>query len=261
MVLRSVQDDMWSAQVRTFGHDAFEMQPLKLGTRVALDKNTPSKSRKQKMTEIKDAKAMKEKKKVVKSRKAKKDRQVMAFLKIVRKANGDFVEVDSFDEIAISDGLSAEERAVAVWKATTASKAQKIGMALSSLFNNLNLAGSTIANMIANQSGSLSNKTDKDDLADDERDFPPDVEYACPRWNEITEYLFKNRGPWQLALDTMGILSVPSFYRYIRDRGGISLKPLEFWNFLGAANKRQELFMYAFPAFLSPSSYSQPLTR
>jgi hypothetical protein len=68
-------------------------------------------------------------------------------------------------------------------------------------------------------------------------------QYSCPRYEEIKEYLFTNRGPLQLALDTMGILSEPAFYRYIRDRGGISLTPMELREFLGYANERRELFM------------------
>jgi len=71
---------------------------------------------------------------------------------------------------------------------------------------------------------------------------PPEVTYHCPRWDEITSYLFNNRGPLELALDTMGTIPVPSFYRYIRDRGGISLTPLEFRNFLGVASAKGELF-------------------
>jgi hypothetical protein len=67
--------------------------------------------------------------------------------------------------------------------------------------------------------------------------------YSCPRYEEIKEYLFANRGPLQLALDTMGILSGPAFYRYIRDRGCISLTPIKFRSFLGVANERRELFM------------------
>lgn len=41
-----------------------------------------------------------------------------------------------------------------------------------------------------------------DPLPDDE-EFPVEL-YFCPRWNEIVGYLFQNRGPLQLALDTMG---------------------------------------------------------
>jgi hypothetical protein len=67
--------------------------------------------------------------------------------------------------------------------------------------------------------------------------------YSCSRWDEITKYLFKNRGPCQLALDTMAWASEPTFYRYIRDRGGLEITPREFRNFLGVANERCELFL------------------
>jgi hypothetical protein len=56
-----------------------------------------------------------------------------------------------------------------------------------------------------------------------------------------------NREPLELALDTMGILSEPVFFRYIRDKGGISLTPMEFREFLGYANERRELFMLDLP--------------
>ncbi|KAE8441085.1 hypothetical protein EG329_005880 [Mollisiaceae sp. DMI_Dod_QoI] len=73
---------------------------------------------------------------------------------------------------------------------------------------------------------------------------PPSVKYTCPRWNEITKYLFDNRAPGELALDTMTILSEPTFYRYIREHGGISLTAMEFRNFLGVANEKGRLFIW-----------------
>jgi hypothetical protein len=86
------------------------------------------------------------------------------------------------------------------------------------------------------------------DLSDDDIEAPstkpPAVQYHCPRWDEITSYLFNNCGPLELALDTMDILSVPAFYRYIRDRGGISLTPLEFRNILGVAFVKGVLFRW-----------------
>ena len=79
--------------------------------------------------------------------------------------------------------------------------------------------------------------TEDEDLSNDK---PPTEEYSCPRWTEITQYLFRNRGPLELALDTMAIVSEPAFYRYIRDRGGITLTSR---NFLGVASAKEELFM------------------
>ncbi|KAF7952628.1 hypothetical protein EAE96_005860 [Botrytis aclada] len=79
---------------------------------------------------------------------------------------------------------------------------------------------------------------------------PPTVTYTCPRWNDITKHLFSNRRPLDLALDTMELLSEPTFYRYIRDHGGISLTALEFRNFLGVADEKRELFLWEpFPGF------------
>ncbi|CZR66587.1 uncharacterized protein PAC_16488 [Phialocephala subalpina] len=72
----------------------------------------------------------------------------------------------------------------------------------------------------------------------------PAVKYRCTRWAEITQYLFDNQGPGELSLDTMTMLSVPVFYRYIRNHGGIDLTPMEFRNFLGVANERKELFIW-----------------
>ncbi|KAG4027309.1 hypothetical protein MFRU_031g00570 [Monilinia fructicola] len=79
---------------------------------------------------------------------------------------------------------------------------------------------------------------------------PPIVTYSCPRWDDITGYLFDHRGPLELALDSMGVLSEPAFFRYIRDHGGITLTPMEFRGFLGVANEREELFLWEpFPGF------------
>ncbi|KAF8860479.1 hypothetical protein BDZ45DRAFT_688468 [Acephala macrosclerotiorum] len=81
-----------------------------------------------------------------------------------------------------------------------------------------------------------------DPLLDEEE--IPDDEYRCPRWLEIVAYMCRNRAPLQLALDTMGTLPVPVFYRYIRERGGINLSGLELWNFLGVANSRKVFFIF-----------------
>jgi hypothetical protein len=67
----------------------------------------------------------------------------------------------------------------------------------------------------------------------------------CPRWDGITQYLFNNRGPLELALDTMDFdIPESNLYRYIEDRGGLAggITPLEFRNFLICAHTRGELF-------------------
>lgn len=235
---------MWGSQVRTFGHDAFKMQPLKFGTKFTkrmplATKNPTSSNGKGKHT----ATAATKENKVKNLRKVSKAQKVIKFMKLVRKANSELTEVRSFDEIAISDGLSPEERTAAVLRVTMASKAQKVMASLDYQMNNINVASSTVPHPNTKQRAGIKPESPKGNTLDDTGDFALEVSYTCPRWSEITSYLFQNRGPCQLALDTMSILPVSSFYRYIRDCGGISLTPLEFWNFLGTANDRYELFM------------------
>ncbi|TGO83786.1 hypothetical protein BPOR_0593g00070 [Botrytis porri] len=43
---------------------------------------------------------------------------------------------------------------------------------------------------------------------------PPAVTYSCPGWNDITEHLFSNCEPLELALDTTELLSVPTLFRW-----------------------------------------------
>ncbi|KAF7895821.1 uncharacterized protein EAF01_009783 [Botrytis porri] len=79
---------------------------------------------------------------------------------------------------------------------------------------------------------------------------PPAVTYSCPGWNDITEHLFSNCEPLELALDTTELLSVPTLFRYVRDHGGINLTSFEFRNFLGIANEKRDLFLWEpFPGF------------
>lgn len=112
-------------------------------------------------------------------------------------------------------------------------------------------------------SGSGSNSTpepDEDDFIGPLEPIPT-VAYTCPRYDEIKQYLFANRAPKKLALDTMSILSEHQFYRYIRDNGGIQLTGMEFRSFLAVADSRGELFMYV-PPLPSPSLISLlPLTN
>lgn len=79
---------------------------------------------------------------------------------------------------------------------------------------------------------------------DDGSDFP--VVYSCPRYDEIKAYLCRNRHYEQLALDTMDFdMPERTLYRYILDRGGLEITPLEFRNFLYTASERREMFFYA----------------
>lgn len=84
---------------------------------------------------------------------------------------------------------------------------------------------------------------DSDNGNNSPAETPPQVTYTCNRYDEIKDYLLRNRKAKRLALDTMTILSEPVFYRYIRDRGGINLTALEFRNFLAVAHQKMELFM------------------
>lgn len=50
---------------------------------------------------------------------------------------------------------------------------------------------------------------------------------------DLTEHLFANRGPLELALDAMTFdILEPTLYRYILDRGGLTITPAEFRQFL-----------------------------
>lgn len=81
------------------------------------------------------------------------------------------------------------------------------------------------------------------DSADDQDETEESVE--CPRWDEITQYLFQNRGPLELAINTMTFeMSEPTFYRYIRERGSLDITPAEFRDFLKVAHRRRLLFRY-----------------
>lgn len=85
-------------------------------------------------------------------------------------------------------------------------------------------------------------------------EYPPNhLPYSCPRYDEIKQWLIANRDPLHLAIDSMGILAEPAFYRYIRDRSaylkernlGVALNvtPHEFRGFLATAQARRELFV------------------
>lgn len=60
----------------------------------------------------------------------------------------------------------------------------------------------------------------------------------------IMRYLNQNRGPLELGLDTMGFVSEPTLYRYIRDRGGLDITPQILRSFLAKCNEKRELFLW-----------------
>lgn len=76
-------------------------------------------------------------------------------------------------------------------------------------------------------------------------------QYDCPLeiWDEITNFLFNNRGALELGLDTMGFVSEPTLWRYIRDRATetgerLVTTPRDFRQFLGVANEKEVLFKW-----------------
>lgn len=75
--------------------------------------------------------------------------------------------------------------------------------------------------------------------------LPPEVPSLapCPRFNEIQNFLFKNR--LELALDSMDF-PVPehTLYNYILERGGIQLDADEWRAFLRICRDKKNLFRY-----------------
>ncbi|KAH8586422.1 hypothetical protein B0O99DRAFT_585965 [Bisporella sp. PMI_857] len=62
-------------------------------------------------------------------------------------------------------------------------------------------------------------------------------------YQSISSYLLKNRGPLELALDTMDFdIPEATLYRYIIERGGLIISPRDFRSFLIQADKKGEYF-------------------
>ncbi|KAH7321533.1 hypothetical protein BKA65DRAFT_540736 [Rhexocercosporidium sp. MPI-PUGE-AT-0058] len=79
--------------------------------------------------------------------------------------------------------------------------------------------------------------------------MPPIFTDDCPRYVEIRNYVVANRAPLKLALDTMGLLPMPTLYRYFRELGGIDVTAREFVAFLTQSTIQKDLFLYeALPA-------------
>ncbi|KAN0108634.1 hypothetical protein V8E51_008376 [Hyaloscypha variabilis] len=102
-----------------------------------------------------------------------------------------------------------------------------------------------LCQVISDSAGLLpADPEDEDDADEDEDEGKEAQTLECPRWDEITQYLFANRAPLELALDTMDFdIPEPTLYRYIMDRGGLAITPAEFREFLFTAN-RKKLFAY-----------------
>ena len=79
------------------------------------------------------------------------------------------------------------------------------------------------------------------DTEDEEDEETP----RCDRWDEIRQHLFSNRGPNELAWDSL-TFEIPEWtlYRYIRDRRGLAITSIEWHEFLVFADHRRELFQY-----------------
>jgi hypothetical protein len=86
-------------------------------------------------------------------------------------------------------------------------------------------------------------EVDSSDTSDEESDPQPAPTFDYPRYLEISEYLFDNRNPLELALDTMDFdMPEATLYRYIQNRGGLAISPQEFRNFLIYADSQNDLF-------------------
>jgi len=85
----------------------------------------------------------------------------------------------------------------------------------------------------------------EDSASDTEDEEVVRISTACPRWDEICQYLFNNRGPNELAWESMDF-EIPEWtlYRYIQFRGGLNLSPTEWHDFLVVASERKELFRF-----------------
>ncbi|KUJ16032.1 uncharacterized protein LY89DRAFT_783262, partial [Mollisia scopiformis] len=67
----------------------------------------------------------------------------------------------------------------------------------------------------------------------------------CPRYDAIKKHFLGNRGPQELAFDSMEFdIPEPTLLRYIQDRGGISLDAEDLRSFLHCCNVKKELFNY-----------------
>ena len=98
-------------------------------------------------------------------------------------------------------------------------------------------------------------ESDSDPEAREKRvsEYPPvyvdgsNFTQQCPRYGEIKQFLIMNRAEQKLALDTMGLLPQPTFYRYINDfnknQNKFDLGVQEFKAFLSQCNRKKELFM------------------
>ncbi|KAG4440490.1 hypothetical protein IFR05_004025 [Cadophora sp. M221] len=100
----------------------------------------------------------------------------------------------------------------------------------------LHLSASGVSN--TNAAGSLYDPSDPEEVIAAET-------YNCPRFDEIARFMFDNRGPW-FGLSLCGYdehNTRAQFYRYVQDRG-LKITPIEFRNFLGVCNEKEELFLY-----------------
>lgn len=188
--------DLWEVQLRSKGKDALKMGPLKYGTRTVEGGST--------VTRITLNQAEK------------------------------IVQVDDFEDIAISVAASEAQRATQQGENSRRSKGQSIREALS-----LRPLSSRIAqkDQYGNDDG------DGGDFEVRVPEIPLMPTPTCPRYDEIKKYLFANRDLLELALDTMRILPESTFYRYIRDHGGIDVSAHELRSFLHMASDNRELFM------------------
>jgi hypothetical protein len=153
--------------------------------------------------------------------------------------NGFLYQEKPGDYVLFKTSMTATERAA---KTAEGKRTAQAGLIHEAMNKRRRLNPSPLNSSPRTSSGSTSASSEPDDFVGP-LEQPPVVQYTCPRYNEIRQYMFDNRAPGRLALDTMTILSEPQFFRYVRDCGGINLTGLEFRNFLGVADQRGELFM------------------
>lgn len=148
-----------------------------------------------------------------------------------------FGRVGYFDEIAIDNSMTDQEKYEKSFEISRRNHAREV-------IKRRNVFLSNNTNMEEDLYGKI---VDEDDISDTE-DEESDLQSATPtfdkqRYFQISQYLFDNRLPLELALDTMDFdMPEATLYRYIQNRGGLTIKPQEWRNFLLYTDSQNLLF-------------------
>lgn len=201
---------LWDVQVRSFGKDAIKMGPLMFGTKTIEGGN--------------------------------------GVRRIAARPDGSVVEMESFEDSAISIALSEAERLASETEVCRRERAATIQETMNRQPSPTPTPAPKNSESEQEDYEDSEEEKEEDDDEDDETTMkvPEDPVIPatdCPRYGEIRTYLLANRAPLELALDTMGILPVSTFYRYIRDHGGFDISAHELRSFLHMASNRHELFL------------------